>query len=147
MTSTQVRAVQRAYPRIYVACHAKHRPRGTTSSSVSPRDEAILSHLDLRVPIKPSLLARHLSIGLPTLSEAIDRLEAAGLVERRRSANDRRNVELRLTARGEALSAAQSVLDATRLARVLSRLSAADRKRAVDGISLLATACTPEAHR
>ncbi|MFT3712057.1 MAG: MarR family transcriptional regulator [Archangium sp.] len=141
MLKTQVRAVQRAYPRIYVACHTDHRGRGTTRDSVSPRDEAILSHLDLKEPLKPSTLAKHLAIGMPTLSEAIDRLEVAGLVERRRAVKDRREVELRLTARGEALSAAQSVLDATRLARVLRRLSATERKLAVRGMEVLAHAC------
>jgi DNA-binding MarR family transcriptional regulator len=142
MIDAQVRAVQRAYPRIYVACHTEHRPRGTTRESVSPRDEAILSHLDMKTPVTPSALAKHLAIGLPTLSEAIDRLEGAGLVDRRRSTKDRRQVELRLTTRGDALSAAQSVLDAARLARVLKRLRPAERARAVEGITLLAVACS-----
>ena len=45
-------------------------------------------------------MAQHLSISPPTACVSVDRLEAGGLVERRRSKSDQRTVEIRVTARG-----------------------------------------------
>jgi DNA-binding MarR family transcriptional regulator len=47
-----------------------------------------------------STIARHLSVSAPTVCANVDLLEAAGLVTRRRSALDRRAVELSLTPKG-----------------------------------------------
>jgi DNA-binding MarR family transcriptional regulator len=47
-----------------------------------------------------STVARTLGVSPPTVCASIDQLEAAGLVRRRRSARDRRAVELSLTPRG-----------------------------------------------
>src|SRR5271156_5718425 len=46
-------------------------------------------------------VARHLAVSAPTMCVTVDQLEEAGLVTRRRSAQDRRKVELLLTPRGE----------------------------------------------
>lgn len=139
---TLVRMVQRAYPRIYLACHRRHQRRGTTSDSLSPRDEGILSHLELERGRSPTRLAAHLSIGRPTLTEAIDRLEEVGLVERRRNERDRRQVELFLTEAGDRLSSRQSVLDEARVRQALALLDSKERVRAVEGLELLAEACS-----
>lgn len=141
MNDSDVRAIQRAYPRIYAACHRRHRPRGTTEDSLSPRDEQLLAHLDLERGASPSELARHLAIGLPTMSEALDRLEDAGLIGRTRAAGDRRKVQVRLTARGDRLSRAQSVLDEELVTTVLQAMKPTERRRAVEGLELLAEAC------
>ncbi len=45
-------------------------------------------------------LAKHLNISPPTVTGIVDRLETAGLVERRRIATDRRVVEVAATERG-----------------------------------------------
>ncbi len=52
-----------------------------------------------------STVARHLSLSTPTVCASIDQLEAAGLVTRRRSERDRREVELGLTPKGRRVEA------------------------------------------
>ncbi len=47
-----------------------------------------------------STVARHLSVSAPTVCVSIDQLEEDGLVVRKRSARDRRAVELSLTPKG-----------------------------------------------
>ena len=85
-------------------------------------------------------LARHLGVGLSTVSEAAQRLERLGLVTRGRSAPDRRAVALRLTPAGVAHMQTSSVLDPARVATVLARLTGRDRSAAVRGLELLARA-------
>jgi DNA-binding MarR family transcriptional regulator len=135
-----LRQIQRAYPQIYFACHVRHVRSQTTPGAVSDRDAAILGHLDEGAPMSGSSLARHMGIGLSTVTEAIDDLEARGLVTRRRSSRDRRAVELRITPRGIRAMQASSVLDTRRLAAVLDRLSPAERADVALGLSLLARA-------
>lgn len=56
-------------------------------------------------PVKTSDLARRMYIHPTTVVGIIDRLESRGLVKRVRSKNDRRVVEIELTAAGKALVA------------------------------------------
>jgi DNA-binding MarR family transcriptional regulator len=135
-----VRRVQRSYPQIYGACHVRHVRAATTEHGVSSRDSAILAHLDERRPLRAADLAAHLGIGPSTLSAALDRLEALGYVRRRKSALDARTLDLTLGPRGLEALAGTSVLDAERVALVLSRLTEAERKRAAAGLDLLARA-------
>lgn len=58
----EVSAVQRAYPRIYQACHARHVRKATTMASLSPRDATVLAHLDPKKAVRAGLLARHLGL-------------------------------------------------------------------------------------
>ncbi len=134
-----VRRIQRAYPQIYLACHMRH----TTSArehGMSERDARLLAHLDELAPVTVSELARHLGVGLSTVSEAAQRLAALGLVTRGRSSADRRAVALRLTRAGLAHMRASSVLDPDRVAAVLERLGARERAAAVRGLEILARA-------
>ena len=135
-----IRDVQRYYPRIYLACHVDHVRARSTPYRVSAKDSALLSHLDTREPVTAGQLAGHLGVVPSTLSEAIKRLERLGYLLRARRAGDRRRVELRLTEAGAEAIAATSVLDTSRLARLLRRLKPAERKRAVAGLALLARA-------
>lgn len=135
-----VRDVQRYYPQIYLACHVDHVRARSTPYRVSSRDAALLSHLDTREPITAGQLAGHLGVVPSTLSEAVKRLETLGYLQRLRREGDRRSVELRLTEAGAEAMAASSVLDAGRVARLLARLAASERRRAVLGLALLAKA-------
>lgn len=134
-----VRRVQRAYPQIYLACHVEHTTHARRHG-MSERDARLLAHLDELAPVTVSELARHLGVGLSTVSEAAQRLAALGLVTRGRSTADRRAVALRLTRAGLAHMRSSSVLDAARVAAVLGRLGARDRTAAVRGLELLARA-------
>jgi DNA-binding MarR family transcriptional regulator len=131
-----VRRVQRAYPQIYLACHVDHTTR-RRDHGLSDRDAAVLAHLDELAPVTAGALAKHLGVGPSTVTEAIDRLAAKQLVERRRVG---RKVELRITPAGVALMQASSVLDADRVSALLDALPEPQRADAVRGIELLATA-------
>jgi DNA-binding MarR family transcriptional regulator len=135
-----IRDVQRYYPRIYLACHVDHVRARSTPYGVSAKDSALLSHLDTREPVTAGQLAGHLGVVPSTLSEALKRLERLGYLLRARRAGDRRLVELRLTEAGAEAIAATSVLDTSRLTRLLRRLKPAERRKAVDGLALLARA-------
>ena len=130
-----VRRIQRAYPQLYLACHVDHTTRRNTG--LSERDSAVLAHLDEVSPVAAGKLAKHLGVGPSTVTEAIDRLEDRGLVERTRQG---RKVELRITKAGIELMQATSVLDTDRVALLIDAVPAAKRADAVRGIELLADA-------
>jgi DNA-binding MarR family transcriptional regulator len=132
-------AIQRLYPQIYHACHARHpRSRARNGFRVSERDQSLLAHLSPHEGQRASDLARHVGVGLPTLSEAVGRLERQGYVARERAG---RAVLLKLTAQGAAALRGTSVLDDGRLRAALERLSPVERRAAVAGLERLAEAC------
>jgi DNA-binding MarR family transcriptional regulator len=128
--------VQRAYPQIYLACHVEHTTR-QRDHGLSDRDASVLAHLDELSPVGAGALARHLGVGASTVTEAIDRLEARGLVDRTRRG---RTVELRITTAGIELMQAGSVLDTDRVTALIAEVPARHRDAAVRGIELLAIA-------
>jgi MarR family transcriptional regulator, organic hydroperoxide resistance regulator len=131
-----VRRLQRAYPQLYLACHVDHTTR-RRDHGLSDRDSSVLAHLDELAPVGAGVLARHLGVGPSTVTEAIDRLAAKGLVERRRRG---RRVELRLTRAGVDQMQASSVLDADRVAALIAAVPARQRAAALRGLELLADA-------
>lgn len=135
-----VAAVLLAYPKIYHACHREHPRARTNPNRISARDSWILGHLDLSHPTSPTLLARHLSLGASTVSEAVQRLERLGYLTRKKHAGDQRRTELYLSARGAEAMKGTSVLDAGRVERLLAQLTGPERAKAVAGLSLLAKA-------
>lgn len=136
----EVVAIQQLYPQIFHACHVEHTRARTNAERLSQRDSAILAHVEPGSPSNARDLARHMGIGAPTMSAALARLERAGYLERAPRDRDRRVRELRLTDRGQRAMSATSVLDAGRVAALLERLTAGERKRAVEGLRLLAQA-------
>jgi DNA-binding MarR family transcriptional regulator len=131
-----VRRVQRAYPQLYRACHVEHTTR-RRAHGLSGRDSSVLAHLDELSPVSAGALARHLGVGPSTVTEAVDRLQALGLVERTRRG---RKVELRITRAGVEQMQAGSVLDSERVAAMIDELPPARREAAVRGIEALAEA-------
>lgn len=131
---------QSAYPKIYLACHTRHRNARTTPDKLSQRDGAILAHLDGAVPLAQSALARHMGLAKSTLSEALSGLEAAGYVSRTRAG---RETLLLRTARGTSAMSRGSVLEPRRLRRILRALSDAQLSAAIRGIEILAGATKP----
>ena len=131
--------VLRFYPQIYLACHGHHRTP-QVELGISEREARVLGHLDRTTPTSPAWLARHIGVGASTLSAAIARLSERGLLSQSRRDDDKRRVDLRLTAAGQRAIAATSVLDAGAVAAVLDRLSPDEQSRAVEGLGLLARA-------
>jgi DNA-binding MarR family transcriptional regulator len=62
---------------------------------------AILMSIRDRIALKPKNLCLQLRHDSGALTRVLDQLEARGLIERQRSAGDRRAIELRLTRAGE----------------------------------------------
>ena len=143
-----VTTVQLTYPQVYLACHTRHQRKRTTEHALSARDAAILAHCGVDTPIIPAKLARHLSIGRSTLSEAVKKLTQAGYVRRVAQVDgDGRQSGILLTAKGLRAVRETSVLESARLAAVLAETSAADRATIALGLSKLAEACRRYAER
>ena len=140
MYNRDVELVQRCYPQIYLACHKRHIRASSTAYRLSARDSSILVHLTETVPVTPTELAAHLSVRGSTLSAAIHRLERVGYLQRKRMPRDRRTVALTLTPQGAKAMAETSVLDSERVGAVLATLNRSERKRALEGLELLAKA-------
>lgn len=135
-----IRAVQTWYPQIYLACHRDHKRAGNTASRISPRESTILAHLDERTGTTVTDLARHLGIGAPSMSAAIKRLVRLGYVVQTPDEEDARRRHVRLSAAGVRAMADSSVLDTARVKALLRALDEPRRRRALDGLSLLASA-------
>jgi DNA-binding MarR family transcriptional regulator len=138
--SAAVAVMQRCYPQIYLACHVQHVRAASTAHRLSARDSSLLVHLSPTEPLSPSGLAAHMRISASTLSAAIRRLAALGYLKRELSASDRRAAALTLTPLGAKAMAATSVLDARRLRALLAKLTREERRRALEGMELLARA-------
>jgi DNA-binding MarR family transcriptional regulator len=132
--------IQRLYPQIYLACHSDHIRASSTEFRVSSQDGSVLVHLDREAGIRPNALAKHLGVAASTLSATISRLEKLGYLSSTPDANDKRQRELKLTARGADAIAATSVLNTERVQALMKRLTRDERKTAVKGLALLARA-------
>jgi MarR family transcriptional regulator, organic hydroperoxide resistance regulator len=136
-----VEEIQRCYPQIYLACHTRHVRASSTPHRLSSKDSSLLVHLSRTEPRTAGELAAHMGVGAPTISAAIGRLARLGYLRRDRSERDRREARLTLSEQGARAMAATSVLDANLLAAAVALLTAEQRRRAVEGMSLLAEAC------
>ena len=134
------------YPRIFFAVHTRHVRDHATHRVLSSHQVSILEHLDAAEPVRLTDLAAHMGVTVSTMSLNVERLVRRGFVLRNRHAGDRRVCRLRLSAAGERIKEAQSVLDPERLRRVVSRLSAEDRRDTVRGLEILARAARTEMH-
>jgi len=132
--------VQRLYPMIYIACHIDHVRSSSTKWNLSSHDSSILAHLDLTEGMSPRSLAKHLGVVPSTLSAALSRLTKLGYIESKAVEGDRRRKELRLTKLGAEAMASTSVLDHERVRKLLSLLTPNERKAALKGLTLLASA-------
>jgi DNA-binding MarR family transcriptional regulator len=141
-----IQAVLTLYPRIYFACHTRHVRDPHTQRLLSRHQASVLDHLDEIEPTTLVDLSRHMGVTPGTMSVAIDRLERKGYVVRLRDAADRRKVHVRLTSAGVRVRDASSVLDPARVEALVTRLSAADRPRAIAGLTLLADAAQAQMH-
>lgn len=150
MIGDDVRAILNDYPRIFFACHVRHvHDRGAdrgADRTISAKQASILDHLDEVEPISLTGLARHMGVTLSTMSLSADRLERHGYLERLPDPGDGRRIGLRLTPAGARIKSQEKVLDPELLRAMLGRLSAADRKAALHGLSLLARAAEASMH-
>jgi DNA-binding MarR family transcriptional regulator len=144
---SDARLVMAAFPRVLFVC----RPREVTlpegGGSVSEHQGRILTHLDMDDPVMVTELAEFVGVTPSTMSLTLTRLQNAGFVSRERDPDDRRVVNVRLTADGARLRDRVSVLDPERVDALLRAMRADDRRRAVEGLALLAEAADALAAR
>jgi len=84
-----VRAIRRHYRRVEVAC------------GISGAQLWALAHVESTPGVRVGELARELAIHQSTASNMLDKLESAGLMERRRTDTDQRVVRLFVTTKGK----------------------------------------------
>jgi DNA-binding MarR family transcriptional regulator len=140
MKAERVRAIQRWYPQIYLACHTRHQRASSSDARLSANDSSVLAHLDERDAMTAGNLARHLGIGASTLSATINRLVKLGYITRTPATSDRRTIELRLSKTGARAMQGSSVLESARVAALLAELTPGEQQLALDGLALLARA-------
>lgn len=145
--SSETERLLAAYPRIFFACHTRHRRDPQTRRKLSAHQGSILDHLDDVDGTSLMDLARHMGVTASTMSLNVDRLERKGYVARRRDAQDRRRVMLRLTSAGVRVKEAQSVLEPERVRGMLAELSATERRAALAGLETLARAAAKYVER
>ncbi|MEZ5966886.1 MAG: MarR family winged helix-turn-helix transcriptional regulator [Planctomycetota bacterium] len=137
-----VLAIQQAFPQVFHACHVRHRRARTDARRLSDRDSSVLAHIGSDAMGAARDLAKHFGVGAPAMSATLERLERLGYIERQQRSRTRPTRALALTAKGWQAMQATSVLDSERLTLLLGELNARDRKRAVDGLRLLARAAS-----
>jgi DNA-binding MarR family transcriptional regulator len=82
-----------------------------------------------REPRPLGQLGSELALSAPSMTRLVDRLEERGLIERRRSEDDRRKVVAVLTARGRSLVQAVPLFEDTAIRTAVERMTPADRER------------------
>ena len=103
-----------------------------TAIGLSPLEFGVLVQLHDRPDVDQNTLADRLALDRTTTSATVYRLEQQGLIERAVSARDRRARVLRLAPAGVALHDAHRPKAEAAQQRVLSVLTAAERKLLVD---------------
>jgi DNA-binding MarR family transcriptional regulator len=144
MTRGAVRQVLDLYPKIFFACHARHRRDPKTRRVLSAHQASILDHLDDVEPTHLLGLAAHMGVTPGTMCLAVQRLVRLGYVLRAKDRSDGRRVSLRLSAAGVRIKESRSVLEPARVAALLRRLTPAEREAAIGGLALLARAARQE---
>ena len=110
-----------------------------TGHALVPAHYATLTTLLQTGPCNLYELAEHLAVSAPTMSNLVTGLAEKGWLQRERSQQDRRRVEVALTPAGKALLDEMRQLAETRIADLLADMPAPDCGRLTDGLQLLGT--------
>jgi MarR family transcriptional regulator, temperature-dependent positive regulator of motility len=73
----------------------------TRQSEITPRQFGVLIALYQQGPLTPSVLAERISCDRNTLSEMLKRMAARKLISKKNNADDRRSIQVQITAKGE----------------------------------------------
>jgi DNA-binding MarR family transcriptional regulator len=122
--------------------------------SLSPSDglsltaAATLATLDRSGPCRLTALAAHEGVTQPAMTQLVDRLQGAGLLDRVPDPADGRAVQVRITGEGRALLARRRAVRAERVAGLLARLNPGDQAlltAALPALEALANTQRPDA--
>ena len=129
-----------ALARVLHACRVAGVADPATGRRVTDKQLRTLRELDPADPVMVTELAEYLGVTVSTMSLNLGRLEAGGLVRRVRDPEDRRVMNVLLTPEGQRLVERAQALEPARIADVLGALLPEERRRALDGLALLAEA-------
>jgi DNA-binding MarR family transcriptional regulator len=74
----------------------------TRQNDITPRQFGVLMALYQQGPLTPSVLAERISSDRNTLSEMLKRMTERKLISKKANAEDRRSIQVQITAKGEA---------------------------------------------
>ena len=103
--------------------------RQQSDAGLSPSQLSALATIGLRGPLTLGALADHERVAPPTVTKAVAKLEAGGLVQRRLDPTDRRVARVSTTAKGDAALARLRQRKNVWLAARLAELDAGQRAR------------------
>jgi len=101
-------------------------------TGIAPAQAFVLGELWMTEPLSQVELARRLDIGKATVGQTLNRLERAGLIERRRLSTDRRVIMIHLTEQGWALREPLKRAARAQLDMLDDRLGADEVRRITD---------------
>jgi DNA-binding MarR family transcriptional regulator len=120
---------------------------GIAAASIAELDDAVtvpqlrvLVMVHTRGPLNLSAVATALDVNPSNASRTCDRLIRAGLLDRRDSPEDRRNVTLTLTDAGRSLVGKLTKQRRNAIERVLRKMDADDREQLAEALDKFATA-------
>lgn len=99
MSQTIATSTLRALRRVLRATEIGNR-KLATATGLTPSQLLVLHEIDHRQPVTPGAIAQALDFSQATITVIVDRLEARGLVQRRRGERDRRQFHLSMLAAG-----------------------------------------------
>jgi len=115
---------------------AKH--EAWAAAPPAPRHIAALMQIVSEDRMSVTTLSTRLGVSLPTASQVVTDLEAAGLVERLEDPTDRRRTLVRVADNHRALAAAVLETRLRPVQRALDRLKPAEQRAVVRGLELIA---------
>jgi len=108
------------------------------AGDVTPQQAETLQLISERGAVSTSLLASLLGIDPSTASRNLAGLERAGLITRKKGAEDARQTDVRLTPRGKRTAEAVAGEAVQAILAVLERIPRSDRGKVVEGLETLA---------
>jgi MarR family transcriptional regulator, temperature-dependent positive regulator of motility len=117
----------------------------TKQTDITPRQFGVLMALYQLGPLTPSVLAERISCDRNTLSEMLKRMTARRLVSKRSNPDDRRSVQVQITAKGEDALLAVIPAAAELQTIMLAPLRKEDRAHFLKCLLAIAKAPAPDA--
>jgi DNA-binding MarR family transcriptional regulator len=112
------------------------------AGDITPQQADALELIEARGVVSTSVLADILGIDPSTASRNLAGLQRAGLISRKRDAEDGRQTEVRLTPKGKRMAEAVTADALRAFAALIERVPRADRPRLTEAIEILARAVT-----
>ena len=136
----QLHAFTQALRRIGVLFMRIAGQQSTAHATFSKQELLALGVLGISGPCRMGEVAEHLGVGQSAVTPLVDRLEAEGVVQRRRSDEDRRVWLVALTEHGEAVVAEEDQMYQQVATEMLAPLSASERATLIALLERVGTA-------